>query len=86
MRDSVKGLPADAIVDLKGFRTTKITIAEISALTILPKWRGKIFFPLMKFLYELSYNELPFRLGYFLSGRNFIIISLPIIYQCVRCT
>lgn len=54
VRDSRLGLPSEKILNLQTFRRPGIQIAEISALAIQPQWRGKLFLPLLKYLYEIA--------------------------------
>lgn len=50
VKDSFLGLPSDNMLDLMKFKSQKV--AEISALAIDKEYKGKIFFPLLKFMYE----------------------------------
>jgi hypothetical protein len=56
--DSVFGFPLQSIFDLSDVRAKEGNVAEVSALAVHPKFRGKsggaILFPLMKFMYEYS--------------------------------
>ncbi len=52
IRDSPLGLPSDNFVDLKNLRLGGARIAEISALAIQPKYRGRLLFYLLKHMYE----------------------------------
>lgn len=52
IRNSHFGLPSDELIDLKKFSNKDSYCAEISALAIEKEYRGKILFPLLKFMYE----------------------------------
>lgn len=55
IRESVLGVPAQAIFDLSDVRKKEGNIAEVSALAIHRNFRktgGSVLFPLMKFMYE----------------------------------
>ena len=56
--DSVFGFPLQSIFDLSGVRAKEGNVAEVSALAVHRRFRGKsggaILFPLMKFMYEYS--------------------------------
>ena len=55
IRESVFGFPLQSIFELQEIREKKGRIAEVSALSVHPKFRktgGTILFPLMKFMYE----------------------------------
>jgi hypothetical protein len=58
IRESALGLPSEKILDLSPLSKPGLQIAEISALAIVPKWRGKLFFPLLKYLYEMCVEVL----------------------------
>lgn len=54
IRDSRLGLPSDKILDLTPFRNPGQQTAEISALAIKSEWRGQLFFPLLKYVYQMA--------------------------------
>jgi hypothetical protein len=58
IRDSKLGLPSEKILNLDNLRKPGLQIAEISALAIRPGSRGRLFFPLLKYLYEIATRQL----------------------------
>jgi hypothetical protein len=58
VRDSKRGLPGDKIYDLSEYRKNNRVLAEISALAIKKEWRGQVFFPFMKYMFETTLNHL----------------------------
>lgn len=52
VRDNDIGLPMEKAVDLIAIRNAGKTICEISALSIKKEHRGKLFLPLMKYMYQ----------------------------------
>lgn len=71
IRDNPLGVPMDKSFDLSKFRQKGTIVAEISALAIKKEFRGKsgeIFFPFVRFTWNLSYHFLG--IDYFVIAVN----------------
>ncbi|MBY0472431.1 hypothetical protein K2X30_14800 [bacterium] len=54
IRDNPIGLPGEGLMNLERLRNEGHQIAEVSALAIQPRYRGRLLFPLLKFMYTYS--------------------------------
>ncbi len=54
IRDNPIGLPGEGLMNLEKLRNEGHQIAEVSALAIQPRYRGRLLFPLLKFMYTYS--------------------------------
>jgi hypothetical protein len=58
IRDNPLGVPSQSLTDLQGLRRAGFQFAEISALAIKPGYRGRVLFPLLKFMHEYGTSYL----------------------------
>ncbi|MDD2941559.1 MAG: hypothetical protein PHC51_01200 [bacterium] len=82
VRDNDIGLPMEKAVDLTSIRYSGKTVCEISALSIKKEHRGKLFLPLMKYMYQFCVYHFGIEIMLATIRKNSRVNDL---YQCLFC-